>query len=390
MDYFLYDNRTWAPRIGRDWGIKAATGILASRSDLQSAFDRYCGALPSEHGYLSGFGQALGGVRPPDGDGYLLCITVETTDPFGRPSWAIYGLWCPDHSALENVLAADPIGAVQSIVGADPPPPAIALSSPAPALLPVPRQHRETTTFRLFDGPSSITETISVLLGAIRRSTPLPNVLGITASSRLPEIGRQFDVVHCHPLSDRSELALEQCRSDEPFAIVEPEIIVPTPPPPARSQTAIFWMTASLAVAAVIVIAFRWPFPGRSVESSAEITLREIQLRLDPIIALDPEELRNIAKKDERKEVLQAYDALIEERERIAGPVAGYYEEQQVRSLDAAGRLQKIRLILDERTPGDDACRVIGTGNPTVRHWCNSLANLERAAYKDFSRRTSS
>src|SRR5215212_11865124 len=125
LDYFLYDNRTWAPRIGRDWGIKAATGVLASRSDLWSSFDRYCGALPSDQGQLSGFGQAFGGVHPRGGNGYLLCVTLETSDPFGRPSWAVYGLWCPDIGLLARALAADPIGAAQAILGAETPPPFI-------------------------------------------------------------------------------------------------------------------------------------------------------------------------------------------------------------------------------------------------------------------------
>ena len=60
LDFFLYDNRTWSPRWGRDWGLKAATGGLADRADLKSDFDRYCGAMPGGQGQLRGFGAAIG------------------------------------------------------------------------------------------------------------------------------------------------------------------------------------------------------------------------------------------------------------------------------------------------------------------------------------------
>jgi hypothetical protein len=375
LDYFLYDNRTWASRIGRDWGVKAATGVLASRSDLQSSFERYCGALPSDHGYLSGFGQALGGIRPASGAGYLLCAALETSDSFGRPSWAVYGLWCPDAATLEKALAGDPIRAAQAALGAETPPNTIELRSfglslPAPRCLPT------ETRFRQFDRKSTGSEVTSLLLGAIRRGAPLPNVLGVTAGSRLPAFARQFNVVYCHPLDDRSDRAFAQHRSDEPFATLDQIGDVP-PIPGSSRRVALLWTTICVAAVAAVVAFLRphWMvfYPARA-DSPAEITLREIQTQLTEIRDLDPEELRKAAQESDRQTVLDAYAALIEDRERIVG------HAHEFQTYDTGAKLQNIQLLLNDRPPGKDACKVIGTENPTVRRWCEALAKLERTA----------
>src|SRR5688572_4874556 len=116
VDYFLYDNRTQSPW-GRDWGIKAATGKLAGRGDLKADFSRYCGAMPSQRGSLSGFGEAIGGFRSRISAGYLLCVTLESRDLAGRPSWAVFGLWCPDSKTFAEIVTADPIASARAVIG---------------------------------------------------------------------------------------------------------------------------------------------------------------------------------------------------------------------------------------------------------------------------------
>ena len=184
VDYFLYDNRTLAPW-GRDWGIKAATGALAHSGDLKSDFNRYCGIMPSEHGRLSGFGEAIGGIRSRVGKGYLLCVTVESSDLSGRPSWAVFGLWCPDASTLEEALTGDPIAAARSVLGAATPPSVIHLQPAATTIRSSYRKKAAGTLFRRFERGASAREVIALLLGATRSGTKLPNILGITATARL-------------------------------------------------------------------------------------------------------------------------------------------------------------------------------------------------------------
>src|SRR5947207_2560115 len=196
VDYFLRDNRTWLPDTGRDWGIKAATGVLAARDDLRAAFSRYCSVLSGDYGPLTGFRQALGGIRSPAGDGYLLCVTLETSDSFGRPSWAAYGLWCPG-SIVETVVACDPVGAARKVLGAEKPPPAIRLGSPDREI----RASSPHKRLRRFDNRTTA-EVIAILSEAARRNAVLPNILGITATSRLSDLRKSFDIIYCHPLDD--------------------------------------------------------------------------------------------------------------------------------------------------------------------------------------------
>ena len=389
LDYFLYDNRTWAPRIGRDWGIKAATGLLASRSDLQSSFDRYCSALPGGQGYLSGFGQALGGFHERNGKGYLLCLTLETSDPFGRPSWAVYGLWCPDAASLENALGADLIAAVQAILRVDAPPSSITLTSSA-RVLPAPRRLANERAFRRFDRKSSTLEVVALLHGAIRTGAALPEILGITASSRLSELGQQYNVVYCHPLDDRGERAFEQhCRSDD-LAEVETVTSSYTQPSHRALWAAVLGIVILITVALLIIephwLTFIDARAERPPASSAhharlpvnahltEDSLRAIRAGLEEIKALDPEDLRS-AGRNARSDVRKTCSALIEHRERIVGSES----ETQVQSPEVAMRIQEIRSILSERRIESDVCTGNGAGDSIVRRWCESFAKLERA-----------
>src|SRR5262245_16466972 len=96
LDYLLYDNRTPAPLVGRDFDIKAKTGAIANRRDIQKAFLAYCRLVLGESHHIAGFGAAIGGMRIGYSGGYLLCVTLETPDLEGRPAYAVVGLWCPD------------------------------------------------------------------------------------------------------------------------------------------------------------------------------------------------------------------------------------------------------------------------------------------------------
>jgi len=406
LDYFLYDNRTWVAAIGRDWGIKAATGALTARPDLRSMFERYCTALPGDFGQLSGFEQALGGIRPPNGDGYLLCLTVETTDSFGRPSWAIYGLWCPNTKILESVLAGNLLSSGQAALRVETPPATFALKSFGLSLKPGRCLRRENPAFIRFDRKSSVSDVISLLVGAIRHKDQLPDVLGITASSRLSLLGQQFRVIYCHPLDERGERAFAQHRSVAPPPENDAEEVVASRSSRSRCRTTVLWASGSVAGVTILAIAFMfasetWPqwmvLYTTRVEppltrsrpyirpGSTEAVLLEIRAHLDAIRALDPEDLRQAALKEQRRKTRDAYSDLIKDRERVVGRAKGddiayYYEARQIRSFDASTRLQKIRLILDERPFGGDSCKDIGIESAPVRSWCDSLTNLERTA----------
>jgi hypothetical protein len=225
LDFFLYDNRTWSPRLGRDWGLKAATGALTERADLKADFNRYCGAMPGEQGQLSGFGEAIGGVRPAAG-GYILCVTLETADFFGRPSWAVFGLWCPDSGTVEQVLSAgDPIGSARALLDAEAPPSKIEICPAKIAVRPRRRGWASTEAlFFRFRQQSTVREVCSLLLGAAQSRATIPNVLGITATSRLAAVERAgFNVVYCHPMDERAERALARALSPQEPEIEEPE-----------------------------------------------------------------------------------------------------------------------------------------------------------------------
>lgn len=216
LDFFLYDNRTWSPRLGPDWGLKAATGTLADSADLKAAFDRYCGAMLGVQVQLRGFGEAIGGMSSQSG--YLLCVTLETSDSFGRPSWAVFGLWCPDRATLAQVLSAgDPIGSARALLGGEKPPSAIEIRPATVAAGPRRRKRASAEPlFYRFDPRSTVNEVITLLLVAIQQRTKLPDVLGITATSRFAAVAQSgFKVVYCYPMDDRTERALVRVLSPQ-------------------------------------------------------------------------------------------------------------------------------------------------------------------------------
>jgi hypothetical protein len=372
VDYFVYDNRTWTSGIGRDWGTKAATGALAGSDELRRVFERYCARHSGDRGYLDGFGEALGGVRPPNGYGYLLCATVETPDTIGRPSWAVYGLWCPDVQTLESALASDVIGAAQSAVRATSQPPSIALTPALP--LPVPlRIAAATPVFRRFEAKTALDETRALLLGAIRQQRPLPAILGITGSSRLAAAGQEFDVVYSHPLDDRAELVFQQLQGgdDAPFELLRrtaPAAPAPAVPPVRkRRHPGVSRWTFGLGIAVAAVLLF-----GQIPALQREPAARDIAAQVAAIRALDPRELRGLADRGNDRAVRKACVELIEQWQRIAvSSTAGTHAWTR-----------------DSRPLAGQPCRVLQLAYPadfddprsTARRWCDSLARLERTA----------
>ncbi|HEY0141358.1 MAG TPA: hypothetical protein VGF48_10715 [Thermoanaerobaculia bacterium] len=367
LDYLVYDNRTWTAGIGRDWGVKNATGALSGRDDLRWLFERYCGLLSGDRGYLGGFDRALGGVRPRNGNGYLLCVTVETPDAFGRPSWAVYGLWCPDPQSLESVLATDVVGAVQSAVRSSSPESSIVLTAPAPMPAPL-RFVAATPVYRRFGAQKTLAEVRALLLGAIRQRRELPTILGITASSRLAAAGEEFDVVYCHPADERAQQAFDELRSgDDPF-----EYLVETAPATApvvrapRHSHAARWSLAvcfALAVAAGIA---RSPFVQR------EIALRGVAAQVTVIRELEPAELLSLTQRGDDRAVREACAELIQQQQLIAGPSVGASPE---RALDAQPLVGPPCHVLQMAYPTD-----FEDPHSTARRWCDSFAKLERTA----------
>ncbi len=422
LDFFLYDNWTWSPRWGRDWGVKAATGALAERADLLAAFDSYCGATPSEQGQLSGFGQALGGVRSPAERGYLLCVTLESTDSYGRPSWAIFGLWCPDRETLEAVLSAgDPVASARALLDRERLPGVVEIQ-PARAMLHPLRRKPATVppAFRRFDPKSSVREVTAILLGALRARIPLPSVLGVTATSRFAAVAREgFDLVYCHPLDERAEQALARLPSspeaedpEEQPRELPAERMTPEAPASARpwrgrsayapgrtfaiSSWILLLAVAILGGLVSLVVIDLWrhatdktlmhveedagelavfedvPIPETASE---EAVLAEVKERLEEFRELAPQDLQGspgyrvaesvpvIPKHEERRQrVRDAYSGLLGIRDRMVKPpgnyVAYFFEEEGART-PSSTRFQKIAEILAEAPLGGEQCAVL-------------------------------
>lgn len=434
VDYFLYDNRTVA-QWGRDWGIKAATGALASRADLKAEFNRYCGTLPSEHGRLSGFGEAIGGIRSRNAKGYLLCVTLETADLSGRPSWAVFGLWCPDSSALEDVLSGGPASAARSVLNAPTPPAVIHMQPGTLAIRPSYRKKHPGTLFRRFERGTTEREVTSLLLGAIHAKTTLPNILGITATPRLPALAEAgFDRVYSHPLDDRTESALSRHLSSAEADVEElwpPAAPVATLRSPSRSRhrgtSSDTFLWALVTAALVFTVAFlvvindisrdfivgeaaatqrsdtvtgnttRARIARSVVSPSPDTVLQEIGERMEELKKLDPQGLRdssgyraahNIAvieaRKSERERVRAAYASLIEARERIVKQTAYFFADDS-KAVSGADRLQRVSAILKQPPLASGHCLVLRNAfgfefesrGSVVRHWCDALSELE-------------
>jgi hypothetical protein len=402
LDFFLYDNRTWSPRLGRDWGLKAATGVLADRADLKAAFDRYCGAMPSDQGQLYGFGEAIGGLRSQTREGYLLCVTLESSDSFGRPSWAVFGLWCSDSSTLEQTLSdGDPVGSARALLGVETPPKAIEIR-PATIEVGQRRRRRASTepSFYRFDPNSTVREVTSLLLGMAQDRAKLANVLGITATSRLTAVAQMgFNVVYCHPMEDRTERALARVLSpqepelneaelppgESPVPQVDRQIEIrswtrpPSRPPEPRSSILILGLFGlSIGVLAAVIISLlvdnirrdpsahsqkssprveqevsasgdtAAPEPSAPEKRSAEAVLDKVKARLEECKQLVPGDLRgspgfNIA---ETRGVLPGYE---DRRQAVRDAYSGLIE---IRGRIVGGPHNYVAYYFDEAGKG--------------------------------------
>lgn len=443
LDYFLYDNRTWSQRWGRDWGLKAATGALLGRNDLKGLFDRYCGLLPSAQGQLRDFGEAIGGVRPPDRKGYLVCGTLECLDSFGRPSWAVIGLWCPDPATLSALLRGDPMHAMRSLLGGETLPDAVAVPLAREAASKRLRRTSTEPSFHRFQGETTVREVIALLLGAAQRNAVVPNVLGITATSRFTAVQQAgFEVTYCHPMTEQAERALQRVASSR--SVVEEEL-----PPPARAEVTdsspsepeierfpvageepgwspLSFLLSGVAVALLLVAGFLiWgddvpevaqavddQAPQVEAESRSEevvpaassdlAVLKKVESHLGEIKELEGEDLLGSTAfqaaatlevlpehEEERRRVRQAFENLLEIQDRVVGRqgVAYYYDEEG-KDQSLAVRAQKITSILREAPLGQEDCTVLKRAfgfefedsHSIVSRWCAALERLDETA----------
>lgn len=219
-DYLLYDNRTWAPGINNDWGLKAATGLLQGNEALKKDFLRYCSASASQGG-LYGFHSALGGLRARSGpsNGYLLCVTVETPDLHGRPSWAVLGFWLENPESLNRALREVDLVAVARSISDSETKPSEARLDPGRAPS---RGWEPGDSFRLSQSGSaptldrfipnqSVHQVKELLLARQAQGLRVPNILGIAAFRR-PDPGSfsAFDLVLCKPIDESGESNLSR------------------------------------------------------------------------------------------------------------------------------------------------------------------------------------
>jgi hypothetical protein len=205
VDYFLYDNRTPSLRYGTDWDIKMATGALAARRDLRSAFQRYCKFTHADLGHPGGFDAAVGGIRPPGGPGYLLCVTFANPDPIGRPAITIVGMWCQERDALRALIHShDPVGSARAVFATTRPPASLELipGGFTGRRFAVPRR----PLYLRFDGEASVRIALGLLDGD---NAALPSIHGISSSSRITDGAKHdFAVVFARPMDERAERAL--------------------------------------------------------------------------------------------------------------------------------------------------------------------------------------
>jgi hypothetical protein len=443
LDYFLYDNCTWSARWGRDWGLKAATGVLAGRHDLKEWFDRYCGLLPSAQGQLRDFGEAIGGVRPPDRKGYLVCVTLECSDSFGRPSWAVIGLWCPDPATLMKLLCCDLFPAARGLIGSEALPDTVEVPANRADL---PQPLRRTSTepaFHRFQGRATVQEVLALLLGALQRKALLPNVLGITATARFAAVQQAgFEVAYCHPMNEQAELALDRILS--PPDTVEEELpppirvalrhpgrrapgIAPNPRPvEEKSWSPFSFLLSGVAVALLLVAVFLiWgddvPDVAQDIDGPAPLleagsgtqegvpaaaadfeVLKKVESHLVEIKDLEEKDLLDSAAfqaaatlevlpehEEERRRVRKAFENLLAIQDQMVGRqgVAYYYEEEG-KDLEPALRAQKITSILHKAPLGQEDCAVLKRAfgfefedpHSIVSRWCVALEKLEDTA----------
>ncbi len=210
-DYLLYDNRTRST-LGRDWGLKAATGELAARSDLKQRFYDYCAlSFDTSRSSLADFGHAIGGLGDPRGSGYLLCVTLESRDHLERPSCTILGIWLPRRRNLDHLLRdCDPVASARRLLAAGGTPDKLVMAGVGdPGVRTDPWNRGPVGLLREFR-PGVTPRRVLGMLPQTRSAVP-PSVLGVTAlvaPGRFRAAG--FDLVFCLPPDAASRTVLEK------------------------------------------------------------------------------------------------------------------------------------------------------------------------------------
>jgi hypothetical protein len=200
-EYLLYDNRTWMPGTGPDWKLKATTGRLASLEDVQAAFLDYCHAT-ADQASLRNFDAALGGFAIHSASGYVLCVTLETNDHYGRPSWALVGFYFEQSAELLSALQQyDVISSARAIAAAQPSPATFVFRSIEPATEDAPTCTAAplgNDGIAVFRGAESISNVIHLLLQACKRGLAPPSILGITALQSISgTVLARYSLVYC-------------------------------------------------------------------------------------------------------------------------------------------------------------------------------------------------
>jgi hypothetical protein len=98
---------------------------------------------------------------------------------------------------------------------------------------------------------------MSMLLGALTNGAPLPNVVGISATSRLETLKEEFDVVYAHPQDPAAERELLRLMRplhwrQPPPPATKPSDAVATPPPQVR-PSGNGWRALEIALFLVLV-----------------------------------------------------------------------------------------------------------------------------------------
>lgn len=247
--YLLFDNRTWAAVRGRDWDLKFFSESIAADTRLKSAFVRYSNDT-SAQGHPRDFDVALGGFphASVDSQGYLLCITLQTRDLAGRPSWAVVGFWLESCEHLLAVLEhRDPVAAARSINDSAEPKPLVAtlplrgVGISAVENLSLPLTFARGTavpTLVRFQSAVSAEQVRQLLLERIRHDLPLPSILGIASFRRLDNtrLGA-YDLVLAQPVEAGGEAVLTRAQET---STTQPAPYPSAPQPlPKRQEPAI-------------------------------------------------------------------------------------------------------------------------------------------------------
>lgn len=208
LNYFLFDNITPTSH-GRDWGIKASTGVLEHDKKLKEMFYSYCRLIfETSPGNLGKFGHAIGGFNSPNSHCYILCVIIENKDHVGRSSLAVIGIYFEKYQDLLAFLTEhDPIQTAKQIFE-QPTLPVKLPPIPADGKGAVPldklfsqwevKKRDDTAFLSKFETTQSSKLAVGVLAGCINNSMRPPSILGITTHLNTALIKKAgIDIAFC-------------------------------------------------------------------------------------------------------------------------------------------------------------------------------------------------